>query len=106
MKQMWKRLRSRSGESLGETLVALLVATLALMLLAGMISAATRITLKSKSDFAVYTNGENAIVEQNVASGTVSVKSSVNLIDDTDTFPVEYYKNAKNDKVVSYKVKP
>ncbi len=56
-KRSVKKLHSRAGESIGETLVAVLISALALLILAGAISAATRVI--TRSDTAVnefYTN--------------------------------------------------
>lgn len=50
MKQWIKRkLHSRAGESIGETLVAVLISALALVILAGAIGAATRIVTRSNA---------------------------------------------------------
>lgn len=50
MKQWMKRkLHSQAGESIGETLVAVLISALALVILAGAIGAATRIITRSNT---------------------------------------------------------
>ena len=50
MRQWMKRkLHSKAGESIGETLVALLISALALVILAGVIGAATRIITRSNA---------------------------------------------------------
>ena len=46
-KSIWKKLKSAAGETIGETLVALLISSLALMMLAGAVSAATRMITRS-----------------------------------------------------------
>ena len=47
MKRALKKLRGRSGESIGETLVALLISALALVMLAAAITSATGIIRRS-----------------------------------------------------------
>ena len=47
MKKMLKKLRSTAGESIGETLVALLISALALVMLAGAVSSASNIITRS-----------------------------------------------------------
>ena len=54
---MLKKLRSTAGESIGETLVALLISALALVMLAGAVSSASNIITRSNdamNDY--YTN--------------------------------------------------
>ena len=48
------KLRGRSGETIGETLVALLISSLALVMLAGAISAAARMVTISKTAVKEY----------------------------------------------------
>ncbi len=59
MKKMFRKLRSRSGESIGETLVALLISALALVMLAAAITSATGII-----------NRSNTAIEQRYADTT------------------------------------
>ena len=61
MKQMTKKLRSRAGESIGETLVALLISALALMMLAGAVSTATNVVMKSKTTMSEYYQKDNQL---------------------------------------------
>ena len=49
-----KKLRSRAGETIGETLVALLISSLALLMLAGAVSAASRAVQQSKTKIEEY----------------------------------------------------
>ena len=48
------KLRGRSGESIAETLVALLISALALMMLAGAVGAAANVITKSKTAMNTY----------------------------------------------------
>lgn len=54
MKQIRKKLQSRIGESLAETLVAVLVIALALTMLAGMITATANMVTRSKETMNTY----------------------------------------------------
>ena len=49
-----KKIHNQAGESIGETLVALLISALALMILAGAIGAATRIITRSNTAVKEY----------------------------------------------------
>ena len=49
-----KKLRSKAGESISETLISLLVASLALVMLAGAISSASAMITKSKDKLGDY----------------------------------------------------
>lgn len=59
MKGIAAKLRGKSGESIGETLVALLISALALMMLAGAVSAAANVVTKSRNAMDTY-NGATA----------------------------------------------
>ena len=54
MKGALRKLRSRAGESIGETLIALLIAALALLMLAGAVSSASRIVTRNKAAMKSY----------------------------------------------------
>jgi len=63
MKHIKKKLKSCAGESLAETLMAVLVIALALTMLAGMITATTNIVTKSRDKMTKYYE-ENARLEK------------------------------------------
>ena len=67
MKQIVNKLRSRAGETIGEVLVALLVSTLALMILAGMITATSNIVNISKDRMDEYYTANGEL--ENISSG-------------------------------------
>lgn len=73
MKQIRNKTRSRSGETLAEVLVALLVATLALMILAGMISSTTSIVKASESKMDDYYAGNARLENISGTSTTVTI---------------------------------
>ena len=53
-KKIAAKLRGRLGESIAETLIALLISALALMMLAGAITAASNVLSKSKNSMNTY----------------------------------------------------
>ena len=59
-----KKLRSRAGETLAETLVALLVSSIGLMMLASMINSSARLITKSRSVLSDYYAEINKLEER------------------------------------------
>lgn len=53
-KHVLKKLCSPAGESIGETLIALLISALALLMLAGAVSSAGKIVTRNKSAMETY----------------------------------------------------
>ena len=51
---MKKKLKSQTGESIGETLVSLLIAALALVMLAGAVSASSGVIMKGRNKLNAY----------------------------------------------------
>ncbi len=74
------KLHSRKGESISEVLVALLVSTLGIVLLASMIASSSRLIEKSRATVQSYVTEENAIVDRGTSDlkGTVSVRTDGN----------------------------
>lgn len=112
--RMNEKLKSKSGESISEVLVALLISALAIVLLASMIAASTNMVMKSKSKMKDYANAENSIVERSGdgESGSVQIVDSNNnpvvLTDGAGTgIEVAYFTNDESVRhtVRSYKVK-
>ncbi len=77
MKQIVNKLRSRAGETIGEVLVALLVSTLALMILAGMISAPSHIVKNSEKRMDAYYTANAGLEDFGSALGPVNVTIEV-----------------------------
>ena len=106
-----KRLRSFAGESLTETLAAMLISSLAIVMLAGMISSAVRMVTSSKELVKEYTAAENALVEHTGEgeSGTVSLTEGgapVALSDNSGTsVNVTYYENSTASGITVYSYK-
>ena len=111
-----KKLKSKSGETIAEVLVALLISSLGLVLLASMISSSYNLITKSRSMIEDYVNSENRLVEQEqtVDTGNVTVKmkdgsgtdSEIKLNDEKDEITVSYYTaEIAGKKVISYREK-
>ena len=105
------KLNSKSGESITEVLVALLISSLGLLLLAGMITSTNRIVSRSKEATKQYVQQTNALVEQ---SGTGSGSGSVTFsgggltkltYNSGDSISVTYYTNDQSgsNAVTAYK---
>lgn len=107
------RLKSSRGETLAETLVAVLISALSLVILAGMITAATRLITKSRDSVRSYVESENALADPASAGteGTVIIRMNSSEIKPYDGssgtgIGVYYYElSAAGRKVVSYRVK-
>ena len=109
-KRTINKIRNLAGESIAETLIALLVAALALTMLAGAISGSASIITSGRNKLKEYysKNEESTGVVLMTGSGTdKSIKiSSTDLTD--ETVPIVYYENpvfGGNKKVISYKYK-
>ena len=90
-----KKLRSRAGETLAETLAALLIATIGLTMLASMITSSARLITKSRSVLSDYYAENNKLEER---SGDVTVTFEIVVAyPGTDiaqeTARVSYYEN-------------
>ena len=107
-KLVWKKLKEPSGETLTETLVALLIAALALVMLAGMISSTTRIVTQSKTTMNAYYAENNMVAEQGASEGTAYI--TLGLVNggtgESKQYSVSVYRNNTlgNTPVVSYRV--
>ena len=115
------KLGSNAGESLAETLVALLISALAIVMLAGVISASSNIITKSEKKLEVYygANNELTTLSDGLASTSgIAEKISGKHIIITQTasgsgeataitVPVDMYKNGAFTKkpVYAYTVK-
>ncbi len=111
-KRIRDRLRDRAGDSIAEVLIALLISSLGLLLLASMISISVDMVSESKSHFHSYIEAENVLAAQETGgeADTVQIKSAasaVQLTNETeDTIPILCYSNETigGKPVVSYKV--
>ncbi len=109
LEKLRNKLNSHSGESISETLVALLIAALAMVMLAGAIGAASTIILGSRKKMKDYYDSNAGIVSMSsseTASGTITITDDSTSGKITITpINVTFYKNETfNQKtVVSYK---
>lgn len=128
MKSLLTKIRKSSGETLSESLVAIVIAALSMAMLSAMISASSHIIAKSTDDMDAYYSENNKIEMQKeaaedgaeeaepeavgvYANGEISITGS----DDADTYvistegdpvSVKYYKNqtAKRKPVICYEI--
>lgn len=104
------KLRSSAGESIAETLVALLISALALVMLAGVIAASSRIVNSERSKLNTYYEKNEKIVKlnselQGPVNITIKVTEKDNSTTTVGTESVKYYKNDAftNKPVIAYK---
>ncbi len=69
---MINKLKSTSGESIAETLVAVLIAALALLMLAGSVNTSSNLITQSQSKLEDYYSKNNTLVEQGTSKGTLT----------------------------------
>ncbi len=112
VKKLNRRLSGRGGESIAEVLIALLISSLGIVMLAAMITASARLLTKSRDSIERYVDAENRLAEQGSSSlsGTVTLQaqngSSLRLKDGLGAdIDVLYYLNDESggDAVVSYR---
>lgn len=98
-----KKLRSKAGESISETLISLLVASLALMMLAGAVSSGTGMITKSRTKLGEYYEKNDALVmvSPNPSDASITIKAD-GLTD--QTVQIQYTQNTEfgSQTVVSY----
>ena len=71
-----KKLHSQAGETIAETLIALLISALALVMLAGAISTAARLIDRSEDVMEKYYEGINGLGNPNQSSISMTLKES------------------------------
>lgn len=101
-----RKIRNIKGESLGEVLIALLISTFAIMLLAGMIGSATNIISRSRDSMTQYYENSRLLTEYDsrasLGPGTIKIKMGDKELTSEN---VEFYQNTNgNIDVISYKV--
>lgn len=102
-----KRIKSENGESIAEVLVALLIAAIALMMLASMISSTVSMVNKSKTKMDEYYNN-NAVLELFQNSEAEETPLTIQLIQSPgtsaetvqETSKVDLYENKTFSKTV------
>lgn len=109
MNSIKKKLRGRAGETIAETLVALLISALALLMLAGAVSAGVRIIEQSNNVLYQYYEGNNNLVNYTTptlpSQPIVITDSAGNEIERYTDEVVSYYVNKLSDKaVIAYSI--
>ena len=103
-----RKLRNNAGESIGETLIALLISALALVMLAGAISSTARMITKSDKQMGKYYAGDKKLVQQTEAEEgllTVGITGENETFATTEThMDVKWFQNDAfaNKPVVAY----
>ena len=101
------RLKSQAGESIAETLIALLVSTVGLMMLAGMINTGAHLITRSRTTLRTYYTENNRLEEKGEgADGQVRVTIRFKEGDiPEEPLEAEYYENTaiRRRSVISYK---
>ena len=103
-----KKLKSNTGESIAETLVAVLIAAFALLMLAGTINTASSLITKSQDTLDEYYRANNAMTTRNSTgtTGTFEIKDGETSI---ISCSVSVYSNASKlgeDRVSAYDYVP
>ena len=112
------KIKSQVGESIGEVLVALLISSIGLTLLAMMVSSSSRMVERSKSTLHEYVLQSNALEDQSETGtpGRLSFSCDLSETDDSGSIKnitddssnpinIKYYINEVigSQKVISYK---
>ena len=111
--QLKRKLRSHSGETFAETLVALLVAALALTMLAGAMAASSTLVSKSREKLDRYYSAEEEALnaESSDTGNPVGKEGSISIRESSGTlnltYDIIYYMNDEfsQNPVISYKIK-
>lgn len=108
MKAIRRKLSSKLGDSIGEVLVALLISSLALMMLASMITSSTHLILNSKDKLESYYQQNNKLSSR---TGTTTASSAtIKFEGEAGGYQVNItcYTNDKigGKEVISYEVMP
>ena len=112
MKRMKQKLRARAGETLTETLAALLVGVIALAILAGMVMSSSKLIHKSRTWLSKYYTSDAALnrMADGGTSAEVDIKdeagNALRLTDaqTDDSIDVLLFKNSENSKVSAYRI--
>ena len=88
---MLAKIKSSSGESIAETLVAVLISAFALLMLAGTINTASNLITNSQKKLGEYYSENNALVKRESSSNSVSatVRAGTDVVDTWTDIP--YY---------------
>ncbi|MBR2528032.1 MAG: hypothetical protein IKE58_06155 [Blautia sp.] len=110
---MKKKLNSQAGETIAETLISLLIAALALVMLAAAMSTSSGIIVRSREKLDEYysANEEDSgvVIKKigaGIGTGDIIVTDSSSVIKEQN-YPITYFKNDQFSKkpVIAYEMK-
>lgn len=81
------------GETLIETMAAMLVATFALLMMAGCVTTSTKIISRSKEKIGKYMQQDAIMTSGSCTSMTVTITEQETIEPMTQSFQVKYYEN-------------
>ena len=84
--RIMKKIKSQAGETIAEVLVALLISSVALVMLAGMIASTTNLVTRSKSKMEAYYAANEILEKQN---GTEGQSLKIQILSTDNTVSVE-----------------
>ncbi len=105
MKSIIEKLRNNNGESMAELLIALLIGSLAMIMLADMVMVSSKILVSNKENYKDYIEHLNVLSERNTSSpteiGEVIIRNGEVDVEDNDVAMFVYTK--RDTVIVSYR---
>ena len=102
--RLLKKLRSRAGESISETLVALLIASLALVMLAGMISSTVSMVSRSEKTMAEYYANDILETGSGTETVTITIQDANTGLNETETAAAGRNTRISGTPVIAYRL--
>lgn len=101
------RIRSKAGETIAETLVAILIAALALVMLAGSITAAKNIIQNNRTAFNTYYAQNEILMKQSESTGSTTIAlKETGETGNLFSLSVDTFTNSSlGDTVTAYRIK-
>lgn len=101
------KLRSKAGETIAETLIALLIAALALVMLAGAVTAAKNIIQNNRTAFNSYYAQNELLMKKgdSTEEDTISIGEKDSMTSISDVGVVTFTNNELGDSVTAYRIK-
>lgn len=99
-----RKLNNHDGDSIAEVLVALLISSLALVMLASMITTSSRMIAASRTKMQDYYEESSSLTSPDGASADVKISSAQLQIPGgtPQMYTVKYYKSSEFPQVVSF----
>ena len=107
-----EKIKSSSGETIAEVLVASLVIALGMILFAGMVNASFRLLTREQEKYAEFIEGKNEFERKQITeeSERSSVKASMEFegttVNISESIPVDLYARALDDETTFYRYEP